>query len=382
MLQLERIGNGGHDLAQAAWYTVSGGPPCAAERFVLSTPWTRDICNKPELLGVAYTEALREGMARGLATAPFADQILAHPQESVCVLNLLRGGLNFGLREALHQAYGYNRHGSAFMSSQRYVEDGCWGVTEDSYRKLDIPQDAILVLGDVVATGVTLENGLEVVRRHMLDIGATARAMVFFTIGGPRAEEVLGRVHERFAETFPNYERTCVVYIEGRFTLADEHTPLQIKELGTDLLRLDALMAPELELSHYEALGHALERCTIYDAGSRAFAIRGYAEDVLAYWRELRTLAAGGLSLRDLLLERWPAVAPMERSEVLSAALGRWQGVDPSFLQQLLVARQAFWAELVGPMGSRPSSLVALCDVRIEAICKAAGIPIPSSGTV
>jgi hypothetical protein len=354
MLQLERIGNGGHDLAQAAWYTVSGGPPCAAERFVLSTPWTRDICNKPELLGVAYTEALREGMARGLATAPFADQILAHPQESVCVLNLLRGGLNFGLREALHQAYGYNRHGSAFMSSQRYVEDGCWGVTEDSYRKLDIPQDAILVLGDVVATGVTLENGLE----------------------------VLGRVHERFAETFPNYERTCVVYIEGRFTLADEHTPLQIKELGTDLLRLDALMAPELELSHYEALGHALERCTIYDAGSRAFAIRGYAEDVLAYWRELRTLAAGGLSLRDLLLERWPAVAPMERSEVLSAALGRWQGVDPSFLQQLLVARQAFWAELVGPMGSRPSSLVALCDVRIEAICKAAGIPIPSSGTV
>jgi hypoxanthine-guanine phosphoribosyltransferase len=373
MLVLERLGDGGHDLDAASWYAVRGEPGCPAERYVLSTPFTRDICNKPELLGVAYTEALCRAMAQGLAAAPFAPRLRAQPEEKVCVLNLLRGGLNFGLRRALHLAFGFNRHGSAFMSSQRYVEDGQWGVAEDSYRKLDIPQDAVLVVGDVVATGVTLENGLEVLRRHMVEIGASAQAMVFFTIGGPRAEEVLGRVHERFAETFPGYERTCVVYLEGRFVLADEHSPLQVKELGTDLLRHGALLAPEFELSQLEALGHPLERCSIYDAGSRAFAIDAYIHDVLDYWQQLSALAQRGLSLRELLLERWPTLAPAGRDEVLAAASERWQGVDPSLLQQLLTARQAFWAELVGPLGSRPSALSALCERRIHTLQLAAG---------
>lgn len=374
MLVLERQDKGGHDLDSAAWYALQGEPDCPTERYVLSTPQTRAICNKPELLGVAYTDALRQAMALGLAAAPFAPQLAAHPEDSICVLHLLRGGLNFGLRRAINQAFGFNRHGSAFMSSQRFESEGCWCVAEDSYRKLDIPRDAILVLGDVVATGVTLENGLEVIRRHMLDIGSSARAMIFFTIGGPRAEQVLGRVHNSFVETFPGYERTCVVYLEGRFTLADEHTPLDIKELGTDLLRLGALLAPEFELSQYESLSHSLERCSIYDAGSRAFAVQTYAQDVLEYWQKVHAQARAGLCLRELLLQRWPELAPAERSDVLARASERWRGVDPTLLQQLLAARQAFWTELVGPFGSRPAPLIALCEQRIQSLREAAGL--------
>jgi len=374
MLVLERLDKGTHDLDSAAWYGVSGEPSCTAERYVLTTPWTRDICNKPELLGFKYTEALYQAMAAGLASAPFAPLLADHPQDSICVVHLLRGGLNFGLRRALNLAFGHHRHGSAFMSSQRYVDDGQWGVSDDSYRKLEIPKDAVLVIGDVVATGVTLENGLEVVRRHMVDIGATARAMVFFTFGGPRAEQALSQIHERFVETFPDYERTCVVYLEGRFSLADEHTPLRVKELGTDLLRLDALMAPEFELSQYEAISHSLERCTIYDAGSRAFAVQTYARDVLEYWHQLHALADQGVSLRDVMVERWPELAPADRNLVLSRASERWRGVDPSLLQQLLVARQTLWVELAGPMASRPSALKAVCEQRIRVVSEAAGI--------
>ena len=67
MLVLERLDRGGHDLERAAWYAVRGDPGCPAERYVLSTPQTRAICNRPELLGVAYTEALCQAMATGLA---------------------------------------------------------------------------------------------------------------------------------------------------------------------------------------------------------------------------------------------------------------------------------------------------------------------------
>ncbi|MFH1468826.1 MAG: hypothetical protein ABIO70_30840 [Pseudomonadota bacterium] len=375
MEHLERLGKGPHDLSQASWYAIRGGDDDGIERYVVSTPGTRRICNQPELLGLAYTDTLRDSMAMALGQAPFRPQLVEAPETSLCVLHLLRGGLNFGLRAALGQAFGFSRHGSAFMSSQRCVAGGQWGVTEDSYRKLDIPHGAVLLVGDVVATGVTLEHGLEVLRRHMLEIGVAPKAMIFVTIGGPRAEAVLAATHRRWRESFPSFTRSCVVYIEGRFTLAGEQTPLHIREPGTDLLRRDALMAPEFALSQYESLAFPLERCTIYDAGARAFTIPAYVHDVIDYWEQVRALALGGFTLRDALLERWPEGALTDRAGTLTAARAAWVGVDATLLQQYLTARQAFWAEQVGPFGAHAEPLATLCDQRVEILRAAAGLP-------
>jgi len=374
MEHLVRLGQGPHDLSQASWYALQGGGEVDIERYVVSTTGTRRICNQPELLGLAYTDALQQSMAQALATAPFHSLLAAAPETSLCVLHLLRGGLNFGLRAALGQAFGFVRHGSAFMSSQRCVAGGQWGVTEDSYRKLDIPDGAVLLVGDVVATGVTLEHGLEVIRRHLRHHGASPRATVFFTIGGPRAEAALAATHRRWRETFATYQRTCLVYLEGRFTLACEETPLRIREPGTDLLRRDAILAPEFALSQFESPAYPLERCTIYDAGARAFTIPAYAHDVIDYWEQVGALAREGWTLREALLERWPEGAPADRAPTLAAARAAWKGVDATLLQQYLTARQAFWAELVGPLGSRAESLTTLCDQRLLALGKAAGL--------
>ena len=43
---------------------------------------------------------------------------MLQPEETeTIVLNILRGGLNFGLREALADAFDWNNHGSVFLSS-------------------------------------------------------------------------------------------------------------------------------------------------------------------------------------------------------------------------------------------------------------------------
>lgn len=369
MEQLARLDRGGPDRGRAAWYALRGGAEPGLERYVVSTPGTRRICNRPELLGLAYTDTLRESMTAALVTAPFCDLLRDAPEERLCVLHLLRGGLNFGLREALGRALGANRQASAFMSSQRRVEGGRWGVSEDGYRKLDIPRAAVLLVGDIVATGVTLEHGLEVARGHLQATGAAPRAMVFFTIGGPRAEEVLGGAHRALRATFPAYERTCLVYIEGRFALASEDSPLRIREPGTDLLRRGALLAPEFALSQYETPSHALERCSIYDAGSRAFAIPEYAHDVVDYWERVRGLARDGLTLREALLERWPEGAPAEGPDA------RWTGADPALLGHLIAAREAAWEALAAPAAGDAVALAALCDARIRAVQDAAGLP-------
>lgn len=305
--ELERVSGG----SGATWYRLPGS---GVTEYIVSTPQTREIVNRPELVGCDYTTLLRDGVTAALGSAPFQAELAAIREEEVCVLHCLRGGLNFGLREALARAFGMNRHTSAFLSSQRYrLADGDWEVREDFYRKLDMSPGTVLFAGDVVATGVTAENGLEVLRDHLLRIGSSLRRLFFVTIGGPRLTRILTQVDGRFRNAFPDFTGSAAIYLEGCFALADRDTPLRIVHPGTDLLRRGALLAPEFAESQGLDPAFPLERCAIYDAGSRAFGIETYLQDVRGYWQAMRGLAEEGVTLAAALEERWPAA---ERPEV------------------------------------------------------------------
>lgn len=357
--------------ANASWYAVRGDYEGQVERYVVSTPGSRDICNRPELLGVAFNLALEGCVTSSLVTAPFRPLLEQHPEERVCAVSFLRGGLNFELRRALHSAYGFNRHSSAFMSSQRYREDGRWFVKEDMYRKLDIPRDAILVMGDVVATGVTMENGLRVVIDHIISIASSVRALVFYTIGCHKAEKALSAIDQRMREAFPGYERTILVYLEGKFRLVDSKSELRIGIPGTDLIRRGALVAPELEASQYDRPQYLLERCAIYDAGSRAFDIPHYARDVVDYWEQVLALAQGGWTLGEALLERWPEGGSLDREGFMAARTGAWEGVDQAFLDDLYHRQRAFFR---GELAASERALAAVARERIALLTQVGGL--------
>ena len=347
---------------EAAWYRlVDETEPCI-ERYVVSTAHSRRIVNHPELVGVEYTDQMQLGIAAALRTAPFRALLLESPEEELCVLHFLRGGLNFALRQSLHSAYGVNRHGSAFMSSQRACVDGEWLVRDDAYRKLEIPPRAILLVGDVVATGVTLENGFEVMAEHASRSRTSIRSLVLFTIGCVKAEGVLERLHERISGLFPAYERTVLVYLEGRFRLVDSGHELRIGIPGTDLIRKGAQIAPELELSTYDGPAVPLERCAIYDAGSRAFAVSRYAEDLLGYWEALRGLAERGWTLCEALKERWPATEYTDRGTFREAKAQAWGGVSEELLDALFAANERGF----GGDEASADALAELCAQRIE----------------
>ena len=65
-------------------------------------------------------------------------------------------------------------------------------------------------------------------------------------------------------------------------------------------------MAPEFIESQYSDPAYPLERCTIYDAGSRAFWVREYAADVLNYWKQVLELASKGMTYLEYLHQRFP----------------------------------------------------------------------------
>jgi hypothetical protein len=351
---------------EAAWYAIGGDHQSEVSRWVVTTPWSREICNRPELLGCEYTSALRRAMTAALRTAPFRAVLESQPATRVCVLHFLRGGLNFDLRNALHDAYGWNAHASAFMSSQRYKVDGRWAVHEDMYRKLMIPPGALLLAADVVATGVTVANGLEVLLEHLLRIGSSIRGLVFFTIGCHKLEKVLATFDARLRAAFPGYLGSHAVYLDGKFRLVDSRTDLRLAIPGTDLIRLDALLTPELEASQLDIPAAVLERCVIYDAGSRAFDLPTYVEDVADYWRGLARHAAGGLTLAEAVAERWPAPHCRSLETLRAHARETWRGVGDDEVEALWHAHQARLSRLAG--SASPEALAALAEERIRTL--------------
>ena len=90
------------------------------------------------------------------------------------------------------------------------------------------------------------------------------------------------------------------------FGVARDDSPLSIFIPDTDLLRHPAVLAPEFVASQGKHITYALERCAIYDAGSRAFYPHEYLSDVREYWEKVRALGENGMSVIQYLSERYP----------------------------------------------------------------------------
>lgn len=283
--------------------------PCPnIECYIASTPQTRDIVNDSLVYGLEYTSRLSSACAQIL---PSFEEIFE--EKKTVVLNILRGGLNFGLREAIGKAFGFNGHSTSFLSAQRArnsENSEKWHITENNYKKLSLPKNSTIVIGDVVATGTSLEYGLKELVDFAKGENAEIRNILFFTFGAPKAAELLGKIDKRLREAFPSYGRTILVYLEGAFHCPTPETPLSIKLTGTDLVKFGAVMAPELIESQYLNPLYPLERCAIYDAGSRAFLPDEYLKDVLGYWRQVEAMSKNGCSYESLLKERFPSLDP------------------------------------------------------------------------
>ncbi|WKZ57126.1 MAG: hypothetical protein QY326_00260 [Bdellovibrionota bacterium] len=297
-----------HQSDEIGLYEYDSSPGKQNRIFVASTPETRVIVNDPFVTGLRYTRTLSRACARTLSALRDAGAFV--PVEGAAkVLHILRGGLNFGLREALGDAFGWNDHGSLYVSAQRARTDEdpqLWHITESDYRKLHLGSHNDIFFGDVVATGTSLEYALGELGRYAAKHGSQINSISFFTIGGPRAYEIMESLHGSSAWRQAGLVSSNVIFFEGIFSVAHQSTKMHVKIDGTDLLRTKAVLPPELIDSQYSDPAYPIERCTIYDAGSRAFELSEYIEDVHEYWSQTLALAKQGMSYSQLLAERFP----------------------------------------------------------------------------
>jgi uracil phosphoribosyltransferase len=296
-------------------YEVKADESLPIRRFLASTPETRHICNDPFVCGVTYTRDLKNSCCSVLSALKSVDAFNIKERETT-VLHILRGGLNFGIREALCEAFSWNAHSSAFISAQRArssVNPDDWYITENMYNKVYLPEIASVVFADVVASGTSLLYALKQLFSLAETQKVSLRSIVFFTLGGKRSEEIIAEVDQMCRSQFSSYSSSSVVYFEGRFEVAGSESKQRIRYTGTDLLRTNSLLTPEFVESQYGNPSYPIERCVIYDAGSRAFWLSEYFHDVADYWEKVMKLARDGMTFSQLVAERFPELANIER---------------------------------------------------------------------
>jgi hypoxanthine-guanine phosphoribosyltransferase len=268
---------------------------------IISTPETRDLCTNPFLVGKDYRDALGKAITKTLLHEEFKKIYQNMKDEQLNVLHFLRGGLNFQILESLGKI-GKGRTRASFMSSERVKLKDKWYIRDDQYVKLTFSDNDVIFIGDLVASGVTLRCALE---KIFSENKSQVRHIVMFTIGSEEAEKILLGYHKLFKKSSKNFTGTSIVFIEGIFHTPNPETKARIKLEGTDLIPLNVTLAPEFEQELNNEPLKALERCVVYDGGSRGFFPTHHYRDLLEYAEQVEAELKKGATLYDLILDRW-----------------------------------------------------------------------------
>ena len=273
--------------------------------FILSGEGTRRLMAFPETVGFDnYLSLLPETVAALRHVFP------SGRGGDIDILTILRGGLNYPLEEACHQA-GVRVRDMHFLSCERIIENNVIKGLDIKYDKLRTGKDRIIAIGDIIATGDTMKLCLQRVVDHFHCKGGSIRKIIFFTIGGTRAVDIMEDLAARIRSLFPGFEGFECFFYEGMFTVYEDKGVSGVNLPDIDFGWKGGVVSPGFRrfvMLHPDAL---FERCIIYDGGARRYEIPVHFEEVLGYWRALLE-RAGSISPTALAAEKLGYDGPLE----------------------------------------------------------------------
>jgi len=246
--------------------------------YVVSTPGTRHLMEKPEVVGYeVYTCLLPAtcGMLRHFAAEGKVS--------SANILSILRGALNYPLEEACYRE-GILVHDISFLSSERVFHHDEMAGLEIKYSKLATVPDSTLMIGDIVATGETLVHCLSYVLENYKKHGCKLRNIILFTIGGDRTIPVTEELTKQIQSFWPEFEGFEVVFYEGAFKNYEDKGVSGINRPDIDFYWKDSIIAPEYREDVLSQRDVLFEKCMIYDGGARRYEISDHIDEVMEYW--------------------------------------------------------------------------------------------------
>ena len=299
------------------------GTSCSNNRFfILSGPGSRELLARPEVVGFpCYSALLEETVAalRYLSSIGLGGDL--------DILTILRGGLNYPLEEACARA-GIRVRDMHFLSCERIIKDHVITGLDIRYEKLRPTPGRVLAIGDIIASGATLRKCLDYALKEFKRQGGSLRRMIFFTIGGTKAIEMMDELLPVMQELFPGFEGFDCFFYEGAFTVYKDLGVSGINVPDIDFGWKGGFVAPEFRARVMETPDALLEKCIIYDGGARRYEIPLHLEEVSEYWEGILE-RADRIDPKALVGEKlgYPEPLSYEDWQKVTRAPDGWQGL-------------------------------------------------------
>ena len=265
--------------------------------FVLNSPDSTHLLASPEVVGYASYLALLP------ATSAALRFLLSEGLEAdVDILTILRGGLNYPVEEACYES-GIRVRDMHFVSCERIIRDHVITGLEIKYEKLTLTRGRTLVIGDILATGDTFRMCFDHIVERFRQGGGSIRRILFFTVGGTRAIELMEEATPRIKRIFPGFEGFTCFFYEGVFSVYEDTGETGINVPDIDFGWKGGAVSPDFRQAVMDRPEALLEKCIIYDGGARRYEIPLHFSEVMEYWEGIRERAER-IDLKALLEEK------------------------------------------------------------------------------
>lgn len=307
-------------------------PALLNDYYVTSYEGSRRLLMRPEEVGYQTyldnlpptVEALRYFRNHGLgagkntaATGTVADGESGTPHDDFAngldILTILRGGLNYPVEEGCFRA-GIRVNNMNFLSCERIIRNKEILGLDIKYQKYNIVNHDTMLIGDIVATGDTLRQCFDYILDKYRKRGAELRRVIFFTVGGTRAFDLMEGFTQKIRSYWPAFEGFTCVFYEGIFSIYQDKGVAGVNVPHIDFYWHDSVLAPEYRQAVLDEDNVLFEKCIIYDGGARRYEIPEHYDEVMEYWRDLRT-AADHTSMKAFVDEKigYPSPADYEQ---------------------------------------------------------------------
>ena len=267
------------------------------EYLIVSGDGTRRLMASPEVVGFGSYQSMVPATMKGMQY--LVDNGLS---DDVNILTILRGGLNYPIEECAFRA-GLRVTNMDFLSCERIIEDDVIKGLDVRYQKVRTCKDCILMVGDIIASGATLKMCMDHVIDWFRDHGGSFKRIVFFTIGGSNAIDLMEGLTGKIKSFSPNFEGFSCFFYEGIFNVYQDRGVLGFQVPDIDFYWGDGIVSPEFR-EYVVAHSYSLfEKCIIYDGGARRYEIPDHYKEVVAYWEEVLE-ASSKVDIMDLTYER------------------------------------------------------------------------------
>lgn len=320
--------------------------------YIVSSPETCELMASPNVVGYDSYKAMVPPTVSALGELMKLD---GSGLDNVNILTILRGGLNYPIEEACSRC-GIRVSDISFLSCERIIRDGVITGLDIKYEKLHTEPACTLIIGDIIASGQTLELCLNYVVDRFRNNGHDIRRVVFFTIGGTKAVRLMEDATRRMREYWPEFQGFDCVFYEGMFTVYEDKGVTGVNIPDIDFGWKGGTISPEFRkyVIEYENTPALLEKCIIYDGGARRYEIDAHREEVTDYWQRLKD-AAPQSSMKEFVAEK---------IGYDKAGYGEWLKIchyaPDAGLEALYAEEQEYIGQLCG------QSLAEICDMRLR----------------